>query len=316
VKSLERFGWWVVGYNVLVVGWGAFVRATGSGAGCGRHWPTCQGEVLPRAPALETVIEFTHRATSGLALLLVAALAIWAWRALPRGHLARRAAAAALALVLLEALLGAALVLFGWVARDASPARGWVMAVHLTNTLLLLGALVLAAAWSSAPAGPPARARGRVVAALAVAALALVAAGASGAVAALGDTLYPATTFGEGLRQDLTPGSLLLRLRLLHPPLAFAAAFAVAWAGRVASAELPVAPVRRAAAAAGVLVVLQLLAGLVNLALLAPIWLQLLHLALADLTWIALAALAAAVLRPAAAPVAGLAPAGGVVQAG
>jgi cytochrome c oxidase assembly protein subunit 15 len=155
-----------------------------------------------------------------------------------------------------------------------------------------------------------------VVAALAVAALALVAAGASGAVAALGDTLYPATTFGEGLRQDLTPGSLLLRLRLLHPPLAFAAAFAVAWAGRVASAELPVAPVRRAAAAAGVLVVLQLLAGLVNLALLAPIWLQLLHLALADLTWIALAALAAAVLRPAAAPVAGLAPAGGVVQAG
>jgi cytochrome c oxidase assembly protein subunit 15 len=316
VKSLERFGWSVVGYNVLVVAWGAFVRATGSGAGCGRHWPTCQGEVLPRAPALETVIELTHRVTSGLALLLVAALVIWCWRALPRGHAARKAAAAALALMLLEALLGAALVLFGWVARDASPARGWVMAIHLTNTLLLLGALVLAAAWSSAPAGPPTRRSGRVVAALAVAALAMVAAGASGAVAALGDTLYPATTFGEGLRQDLAPGSLLLRLRLLHPPLAFAAAFAVAWAGRVAAAVVPAAPVKRAAAAAGVLVVLQLLAGLANLALLAPVWMQLLHLVLADLGWIALAALAAAVLGPAPAAAPGLEPARRVAEAG
>jgi len=143
VKTLQRFAWAVVAYNVLVIVWGAFVRATGSGAGCGRHWPTCQGEVVPRAPVLETVIEYTHRATSGLALVLVVLLVILARRALPRGHAARRAAVAGLMLILVEAALGAALVLFGWVARDASPERGWVMAIHLTNTLLLLGALVL-----------------------------------------------------------------------------------------------------------------------------------------------------------------------------
>lgn len=296
--ALPRFAWAVVAWNVLVIAWGAFVRATGSGAGCGRHWPTCQGVVVPRAPALETVIEFTHRATSGLSLLLVVALVAWTWRALPSGHPARRAAAASLALILVEALLGAGLVLFGLVARDASPARGWVMAVHLTNTLLLLGALVWTADWSGRPAGPPAPRRGRLRLELGLAGLALVAAGASGAVAALGDTLYPATSLAEGLRQDLgASGSLLLRLRLLHPPIAVAAALALAWVAR-RTAEAVGAPAERVALAATVLAGAQVLAGLVNLALLAPVWMQLVHLVLADLAWIALALLAARALAP------------------
>jgi cytochrome c oxidase assembly protein subunit 15 len=298
VKTLQRFAWAVVAYNVLVIVWGALVRATGSGAGCGRHWPTCQGEVVPRAPLLETVIEYAHRATSGLALALVVLLVVLTWRALPRGHGARRAAVAGLVLILVEAALGAALVLFGWVAKDASPERGWVMAIHLTNTLLLLGALVLAAAWASAPAGPLPRGRGKLAVALGVAALACIAAGASGAIAALGDTLYPATSLADALRQDLdTSASLLLRLRLLHPPLAVAAVLAVTWAARRAAAALP-GQVERLATAATVAAWTQLLAGLVNLALLAPTWMQLVHLALADVTWIALVALAARVLWP------------------
>lgn len=296
-RTLQRFAWANVAYNVAVVVWGAFVRATGSGAGCGRHWPTCQGEVVPRVPALETIIEFTHRATSGLALLLVVALVALARRALPPGHAARRAAWAGLGLMLLEALLGAALVLFGWVARDASPARGWVMAIHLTNTLLLLGALVLAAAWARAPAGPLPR-RGRLAALLAGAAAAVILTGASGAVAALGDTLYPARSLAEGLRQDLdASGALLLRLRVLHPPIAVATALLLAWVARRA-ADLPGAGLGRAALLLTVTAWAQVGCGLVNLALLAPTWLQLLHLALADATWIALVALAARALWP------------------
>lgn len=300
MKALRRFAWSVVGFNVAVIAWGAFVRATGSGAGCGRHWPTCKGEVIPRAPALETAIEFTHRATSGLSLLLVIALVVWTRRALPRGHAARRAALAGLGLMVVEALLGAALVLYGWVAKDTSPERGWVMAVHLTNTLLLLGALTLAAAWIEAAPGPLARRPGGVAGALLLAAGAMVLAGASGAVAALGDTLYPASTLGEALQQDVDASArLLLRLRLLHPPLAVIAAAAIAFGGRLAARSVPEGGVRRAAAAATALAVAQLGIGALNLVLLAPVGLQLAHLALADLTWIALAALAARALAPA-----------------
>jgi cytochrome c oxidase assembly protein subunit 15 len=297
-RRLAGFAWAVVAWNVAVIVWGAYVRATGAGAGCGRHWPSCQGVAVPRAPALETIVEYTHRTTSGLALLLVLALALWARRDLPAGHPARRAAAAAFGLVVLEALLGAGLVLFGFVARDASPARGWVMAVHLTNTLLLLAALVLAAAWARAPGGPVLPGRRAVAVPLAAAALAIVAAGASGAVAALGDTLYPATSFGEGLRQDLSGGgSLLLRLRVLHPPLAVVATLTSAWAARRAF-EAGGPRVGLASAALVGLAWAQVLLGATNLALLAPVGLQLAHLALADLTWIALALVAARALWP------------------
>src|SRR5512139_38143 len=148
MTAFTRFAWGVLGYNLLVVAWGAFVRATGSGAGCGKHWPTCNGAIVPRAPAVETAIEFAHRATSGLALLSVLALLLWALRAFPRGHAARKASAWAMALMITEALVGAGLVLFGWVAKDTSPGRGWAMAVHLTNTFLLLAAIALAADWS------------------------------------------------------------------------------------------------------------------------------------------------------------------------
>jgi protoheme IX farnesyltransferase len=86
---LSRYAWGVLVWNVLVALWGAYVRATGSGAGCGAHWPTCNGEIIPRAPQVETLIEFTHRATSGLAFLAVLALLILALRTLPKGHPAR-----------------------------------------------------------------------------------------------------------------------------------------------------------------------------------------------------------------------------------
>ncbi|MFN8454080.1 MAG: COX15/CtaA family protein [Anaerolineae bacterium] len=77
--KLDRFAkyvWTVLAYNLAVILWGAFVRASGSGAGCGSHWPLCNGEVIPRTPQMETLVEFTHRLTSGLALLLVIGLTI------------------------------------------------------------------------------------------------------------------------------------------------------------------------------------------------------------------------------------------------
>jgi cytochrome c oxidase assembly protein subunit 15 len=294
MTRLARFAWLVLGWNMVVVLWGAFVRATGSGAGCGAHWPFCNGEIVPRSPALETMIEFTHRATSGIALLLIALLALWVFRERPRGHLTRRAAAAAVVLILTEAAVGAGLVLFRLVAENESVARALFMAVHLVNTFLLLASLALTARWCSAQGALRREAVARDGWAFGLAALALLAAGTSGAVAALGDTLYPAQSLLGGLAQDLSPtAAALVRLRVAHPVLAILAALvAVFAAGRVLQASDD-RRTRRAAWLVPAAALAQLALGLLNLVLLAPVWMQILHLLFADLLWIALVLLAA-----------------------
>jgi cytochrome c oxidase assembly protein subunit 15 len=301
MRAFARFAWAVLVWNLAVVAWGAFVRATGSGAGCGQHWPLCNGVVLPRAPALATAIELTHRITSGISILLVVALVAWALRAFPRRHAARRAAIAAGILIVTEALVGAGLVLFGWVASDASLARGWVVAIHLVNTFLLLAAIALAAAFADRPSALQLADRGPLAAVLLLALATTMTAGATGAIAALGDSLFPATSFAEGLRQETSAGaSILLRLRVLHPFAAVAGAIAlVAFARSALRARPSDERVHRLGVALLGLVGLELAAGALNLALLAPVWLQLVHLLVADLVWLVLVLLGAAALSPA-----------------
>jgi cytochrome c oxidase assembly protein subunit 15 len=297
VTRLHRFAWVVLLFNLAVIAWGAFVRATGSGAGCGAHWPLCNGEVVPRTPAVATMIEFTHRATSGVALLLVALLVLWVFRDRPPGHPARAAAVGSLAFILTEAALGAGLVLFRLVADDESVARALFMAAHLANTFGLLACLALAAHWCGG--GAPLR-RATVVRdgwPFAIGAVLLVGVGKTGAVAALGDTLYPARSVLGGLAQDLSPTAhFLVRLRVAHPIVAIAGALAVAFlAGRVLRrAEDP--GTRRFAWAVPALAIAQVAAGVANVALLAPVWMQLVHLLLADALWIAFVLLAARAL--------------------
>jgi heme A synthase len=301
---LRRFAWGVLAYNLLVIAWGAFVRATGSGAGCGSHWPLCNGEVIPRPERIETMIEFGHRLSSGVDGLLVLALAVWAFRLFPRRHPVRPAAAWSLVFLVVEALIGAGLVRFELVADDASLARALVMAAHLINTFLLLAALTLTAHRAGkGEAAPPARLSARATLALAAGFLALIVVSTTGAIAALGDTLFPADTFRQGLAQDLSPTAhLLVRLRVLHPILAAAAALLVpAAAGWLARRSRAPALAARARAVTA-LIAVQIAAGFLNLALAAPVWMQLVHLVLADLVWIAwvlLGADAAAAERPA-----------------
>ena len=200
-----RYGWGVLAYNLLVILWGAYVRASGSGAGCGAHWPLCNGVVIPREPALATMIELTHRATSGIALLLVVGQLVWARRVLERGSAARIAAHAAMFLMLTEALVGAGLVLFQMVADNTSIARAWWLAAHLVNTFLLLAALVLVP-WFASGAPAPFFRRGAIGSEgwLLIAGLAgTLLLGMTGAVTALGDTLFPAASLAEGDRAGL-----------------------------------------------------------------------------------------------------------------
>ena len=304
MDRLTRFAWLVLGYNILVILWGAVVRATGSGAGCGSHWPLCNGEVIPRAQATATLIEFSHRLTSGLALLLVVALLVWVFRGRPRGHPARSAAAWTMAFMLGEAAVGAMLVLFELVAENRSLARGLFMATHLVNTFFLLGALALTAHFAGG--APPVRLRGRTREAslFGLAAFLLLLSSASGAVAALGDTLFPSQTLAEALRADLSASShLLLRLRVLHPFVAVATAALLVVLSMLAGRGSLDWNVKRLARTLAGLALAQTALGAMNVLLLAPVWLQLLHLLLADVVWIAFVLLAAS--RLAAADVSG-----------
>jgi heme A synthase len=306
MSRFAKYAWGVLAGNLAVVLWGAFVRASGSGAGCGSHWPLCQGEVIPRDPATATLIELAHRVTSGSALLLVVGLFLWSRRAAPRGSAIRLGAAFSLLFMVGEALLGAGLVLFELVAHNDSLTRAFSLGAHLLNTFLLLGSLALTAWWASG--GPPVRLRGHgaVVWALGAALVATLIVGMSGAITALGDTLFPAASLREGLRQDASPTAhILLRLRVLHPAAAVAAGVYLISVAVALTARRDDPRLGRFARALGTLIVLQWLVGMANIALLAPMWLQLSHLLLADAVWVTLVLLTAVALAdrlPAPAP--------------
>lgn len=295
MRPLARFAWFVLAYNVAVIVWGAYVRATGSGAGCGNHWPLCNGEIVPRAPGIATMIEFSHRLTSGLSLVAIAVLVVWTFRACAAGHPARIGAVLSGVLILTEAAVGAGLVLFELVADNATMARAMFVAVHLLNTFLLLGALTLTAWWlSSGVPFVPGRRREAVI--VAAACVSLLFAGASGAVAALGDTLFPSARLSDALWADLSATShLLIRLRVLHPVLAVGAALVViASASRLSRSTGPRAGWLARMVTA--LVIVQAGLGLLNVILLAPVWLQLTHLLVADGIWIGIVLLGATAL--------------------
>lgn len=292
--SYARFAWGVLGFNLFVILWGAFVRASGSGAGCGSHWPLCNGEVVPRAPAIETLIELGHRLTSGLALLLVIGLVVGAWRRFPRGHCVRTGAAFCMILILTEALIGAGLVLFEMVADNASMARGFWISGHLVNTFLLVAALALTAWWASG--GRRLRFEGRGLVLL-LALLPVLVLGMSGAITALGDTLFPATSLAEAEAQTMSDAShVFVRLRIWHPTLAVAVGMILVGVALYAIRSGASRMARRLAYGLLGVYGFQLLVGLVNVWFLAPLALQLIHLMLSDVIWILLVLLISSVL--------------------
>ncbi len=298
LTRFAKFAWSVLAYNLAVIVWGAYVRASVSGNGCGSHWPLCNGEFIPTAPQLKTLIEFSHRLTSGLSVVLLVVLVVWAWRAYPTGHRVRRAATLALVFIFTEALVGAGLVLFELVAQNASIARALFMSVHLLNTFVLLAVLTLAAWWASGAPRVRLTGQGIVPHLFALGLFGALVLAVSGAVTALGDTLFPARTLAEGMQQDFSPTAhFLLRLRVLHPALALAVGcYVVLTASYVSNFLRPTARVQRLTALLVTVFLLQLGAGLLNLYLLAPVWLQLAHLLLADLLWLALVLTTAAAL--------------------
>ncbi|MEI9977731.1 MAG: COX15/CtaA family protein [Edaphobacter sp.] len=292
-KALGGFAWGVVGYNILVILWGAVVRATGSGAGCGDRWPLCNGDFFPHHPRLATIIEFAHRSMTGVCTFLVLAMVVWTFYATKKGHRARKAAIASVVLLVTEALLGAVLVLGGYVEHNISTARVVMQSVHFTNTMLLLGALSLTAWWLGDPKWMEVTSdRERQLSLPAWIAIgATLVVGATGALAALADTLFPSPSLQAALASDFAATSpLLVRMRWMHPAAAVVGLCCILWLVMKVRSRL-------GWLVAGLLGV-QLVLGVADILLLAPVWMQIVHLLGADLYWIALVGLTASVVWP------------------
>jgi len=308
LDRFSKFAWFVMIFNMAVILWGALVRASGSGAGCGSHWPLCQGEVIPLAPQIQTAIEFAHRVSSGTALLLVLGMVVWAWRVFPKGHRVRAGAVAVVIGMFAESIAGAGLVLFNWTAMNISLGRIIIMPVHLVVTFYLLGALTLTAWWASGGAAMRLRGQGTTLWMVALGLLGTLVMAMAGAVTALGDTVLPVSSLNQAALDALTPaGQLLVDLRVWHPWVAVGiGAYLLFLVNRMRMSSRNIF-VTRFAFALGILFVVELGAGVLNIWLLVPIWMQLFHLLLANLVWIVMVLLSAATLaqdpQPQAQPV-------------
>lgn len=298
---MTKFQKWtqiLVLYTILVILWGAWVRISHSGDGCGDTWPLCHGQLIPNAEQKKTWVEFAHRGMSGLFGFFVIGLFFRARQLFPKGHLVRRWAALSLLFTITEALLGAKLVLFKLVTDNDTPYRLFVMGLHLVNSLMLTASLALTAdlagasnwyrksksPWTFEGLKPRRIATGLVISFLLI--------GITGAIAALASTLFPSNSLLEGLRADWDTNShYLIRLRGLHPlfGLLFGGSMALtAWLSiqlqRPEEVELKKRS-QRLALAIGAGIAL----GISTLLLSAPVTLKLAHLALAHTIWILLA---------------------------
>lgn len=303
LDKFAKYAWFVLVYNVVVILWGVFLRASKSGDGCGQHWLTCHGEVVPSAPELKTVIEFSHRITSALDGFIVIGLLVWAflkWRS-ERGETSRRVlkmAGASFVFVIIEGLLGAGLVLTGNTAENLTAARPFWMAGHLLTTLILLTFLTLTAWFASGGKPLDFKISRQVKLLFLLGIFGFLLVGMSGSIAALSSMIFPSASVAEGVAKDFSETSnILLRLRVFHPILSVAVGvFLIFFAGWIKSKKRENALIKRCANVLSILVLAQIGWGALTFLTLAPIVMQLVHLLLADAIWITFVLMTAAYL--------------------
>lgn len=206
-------------YTLIVILWGAWVRISRSGDGCGQNWPLCHGQILPLSQNTATWIEFSHRVSTGIFGLAVIVLVIMAFQYFPTSHRIRKASLWTLFFTLTEALIGAKLVLSGLVGEVSSLERALVMSIHQINSLLLTGSLVMSFQ------KPDQSTENQVffhnkffkIKSLILQAGFLLLA-ILGAISALSSTLFPSQSLIEGFYNDFqTDVHWLIKWRIVHP---------------------------------------------------------------------------------------------------
>ena len=264
--------------SILSILAGAFVRATGSGDGCGSTWPTCKGKIIPQLSDSSEVIEFSHRSISGI-LLIVTLIIFIKSRNMSKGTIVRTTVNFLTFFVIFEAAIGAVIVLYEWVGLNSSLPRIIAVPIHLVNTFGLLACYAvlykvllnnfknIKQLWDR-----------RFV----FVAFLFLLSGATGSITALADVLFPSASFYEGLMEDFDRTSeLLTRLRILHPIVATGLSVALIIESRKIQKDYKI-DVKFLQLLVIVAVTLGVLNVLSNIVLLLSIF----HLAIADLLWI------------------------------
>jgi cytochrome c oxidase assembly protein subunit 15 len=303
LSGFAKYAWFVLAFNIVVILWGVFLRASLSGDGCGAHWLTCGGEFIPSAPQIKTSIEFFHRVTTTLAGIAVIAMLIWAiikWRSEKSGKtvLAVKMSIASLVFIILEGVLGGLLVLTGNTAANWTPTRPFWMAAHLVNTFTLIAVLSLTAWFAGNGKTFNFNAPRKALVLIALATVGIFIVGMSGSIAALSSMLFPSSTLSEAFAKDFSPAShITVRLRVFHPILSIAVGVSLVFlAGWFRAKAKESASVRRWSNILTILVLIQFASGAITLLTLAPIVMQIVHLFLADAVWISFVLLTAGFL--------------------
>jgi cytochrome c oxidase assembly protein subunit 15 len=286
----------LIAYSLLVFLWGAWVRISGSGDGCGEHWPFCYGVLIPESGELKLLIENFHRISTKLyGIFVMGLIAAIFWKT-PKGHSARKFILWVFFFTLMEGLIGAVIVLKGLVTDDQSVFRALMISVHLANTFLLMSSIGFC--WFSLHYDKAElRWRQGLTPTTQTLGAALIGIGALGAIAALSTTLFPSTTLMEGLAKDFSSAShFLLRLRVFHPLLGAALFMWVLWMDLATESRFSKTVSRLFKS----LFAVNILVGFVTLGFLSPTVLKLTHLLLAHLHWMSLTFLIAerAATRP------------------
>ena len=140
MQTVRRFGYLALLLGFAQIVFGAVVRITGSGMGCGDHWPDCYGSFTPAPNAPSLLVEISHRYGAAALSLAILALAIAAWLKRREPGVAGRAgvlrpSVLAVVLVIVAALFGAVTI-----KMQLNPL---VVATHLAIAMSLLAVLVV-----------------------------------------------------------------------------------------------------------------------------------------------------------------------------
>lgn len=297
-KRFAKFAWFVLGWNILVILWGAWVRLSFSGDGCGAHWPLCNGSLVPSFSSdVKVWTEYAHRIMSALDGFMILGLTIWAYVKFGKGAIERKMALMALIFTFTESMIGRQLVKRGLVGQNDSVERAIWLGIHLANTFILIGSVALLAAYASGFKRPQWKGQGPVFCAMAFGLVALLVLGVSGAITSLGDKLFPVTSTPKAIADALDGTKhFLVQLRVLHPLIAVSVGiYLVLIAGLINHLRPSPIGAKLAKIAVGGFG-LQILVGLLNVFLKAPDGLALVHLLIADGIWLSVTIWTAAAL--------------------
>ena len=276
--TINRLSFYGLVISIASIIAGAIVRATGSGDGCGASWPTCNGEIIPELKTSSELIEFSHRSISGILLIITLIIFLKSFNnSVP--VLQKRVIRALTFFVLLEALIGAVIVIYEWVGLNSSTPRIIAVPLHLINTFGLLGTYTLLFHLTK---NSKTSLNNFFDKGFKIGLILFLFSGATGSIAALADVIFPSKSFIMGLAEDFDSNSeILTRLRVLHPIVAsFLSIYLYSEANRLQREYKVITKNIK------LLVLLGVFLGVLNVVSNIILPLSILHLLTADLLWV------------------------------